>query len=304
MKRKILMLYNPSSGLNGSDRRVTEVIRHLVEYNCEVTMYPIIPSHSLTSESILTGAEVDYESIVVLGGDGTMNHVINTMMKENIHVPIGYIPAGSTNDFSHTLYRTDTIKSEDICRYIAEKRTLRYDIGRFNNTYFNYVAAFGAFSRVSYATPQDMKNSMGYAAYVLNFIASIPEDISYKRHVSLICDGSRWEGDVMLGSVSNSVSVAGVRLAALQDTLINDGLLEVTLIPPLTNPMDLTELAGSIIGGTPDEKHIRSFRGRHIELHFDRETIWTLDGEEGFPVQEIVIDAVPEAVTIYGPDFR
>ena len=303
MKRKILLLYNPSSGLNGNGKRVLDAVRILAEYNCEVTVYPIVPSHKLTSESILKGAEVAYESILVIGGDGTMNHVINTMMQENIHVPIGYIPAGSTNDFSHTLYQ-DTVKPEDICRYIAEKRAIRYDIGRFNNTYFNYVAAFGAFSKVSYATPQDMKNTMGYAAYVLSFLASIPEDINFQRHVRVVCDGIAWEGSVMLGAVSNSSSVAGIRLASLKDTSIDDGLLELTLIPPLTTPLDLTELAGSILGGTQDEKHIRSFRGRHIELYFDQETLWTLDGEEGMPVTDIVIDAIPEAITIYAPDLR
>lgn len=302
MKRKLLMLYNPSSGISGNEKKILDVVRFLSECNCEITLYPIIPSRQLTSETIVPdGDPFPYESIILFGGDGTMNHLINTMVKRNIDVPVGYIPTGSTNDFSRTLYGTDTVRPEEICRYIAEKRTIRYDIGKFNDKYFNYVAAFGAFSKVSYATPQDMKNTMGYAAYILSFIAAIPEDISYQRHVRVVCDDQEWEGDCLLGGVTNSVSVGGVRNASLMSSSITDGLFELTLIRSVSNAIELGELAGNLVSNAADEKYFRSFRGKHFELYFDQQTVWTLDGEEGFTANSVTIDVCPKVIEIYAP---
>ena len=194
-KKKILLFANGTSGTNSAVNDLFEMIRLLSKQNCVVTVYPIIPDDGLVCENVLDHLNDHYDVIACCGGDGTLNHVMSQVIQNNISVPIGYIPAGSTNDFSRSINNGRALSLEEQCQAIAKGTPFAYDVGKINDEYFNYIAAFGAFTRVSYDTSQKWKNTLGYAAYTLNAIASIPEGLAYHTHVKYVHDGVTDEGD-------------------------------------------------------------------------------------------------------------
>jgi diacylglycerol kinase family enzyme len=123
------------------------------------------------SDQILETRGGAFDVLACYGGDGTLNHMVNTMMKRKIQKPIGYIPGGSTNDFAKNF--TDAGDVHSFCRTIAEGVPFAYDIGTLNGNYFNYVAAFGAFTDVSYSTDQVTKNMLGHNAYIFSAVGSL-----------------------------------------------------------------------------------------------------------------------------------
>ena len=300
MRRKILLICNGNAGLGGNvSKSLFDIIQILSENGCEVTVFPIVPSRGLTSETIIREKYSEFESLVICGGDGTLNHVINVLASDGIDIPIGYIPFGSTNDFARTLYRKDRISVKEICRMILRGRTKRYDIGAFNDEYFNYVACFGALTKVSYTTPRDLKNAFGYGAYVLNTLAVIPEDINYVRHCRFIHDGIEEEGDYLAGFVSNSISVAGIKNGLIGSSRIDDGCFELTMVRHPENVKETAELGSELIGANMDEKHISHWQVKHLEMFFDEETPWTLDGEDAKNTLRVVIDVLPAKIRIF-----
>ena len=298
MTRKILLLCNLSSGTGAASRSIFEIVRTLSENDCVVTVYPIIPSKGLTSEKIIEENPHYYDAFVVCGGDGTLNHVINTICKLDLDTPIGYVPFGSTNDFAKTLYRKDRVTVQEVCEQIIKNDPIAYDIGKINNEYFNYVAAFGAFTRVSYTTPQELKNIFGYGGYVLNTIASFPEDINYRRFARVIHDGIEEEGQYLAGFVSNSISVAGMKAPGITSSEIDDGFFEVNLIHCPENLFETAEITGAILGGN-SEKLVSKFAVKNLEMYFEEEAAWTMDGEDGKNFKSVIITVLPKRIRIF-----
>lgn len=279
--KKVLLLVNSASGVRNAVTNLFGMIRLLTDLNCLVTVYPIVPSEGLVSENIPSFLDDEqYDVIACCGGDGTLNHVVNVMMKNGIHLPIGYIPTGSTNDFSRSMNRGAVLTMEEQCRAIAGKNTFSYDVGRMNDTYFNYIAAFGAFTKVSYDTPQKWKNAIGYGAYVLNLIGSIPEGMAYRRHVRYEYDGGVGEGDFIFGAVSNTLSIGGMRSPLVSHSKLNDGLFEVILISAPNSINDLNVIIQKMSTGDTDDVHVIRFQTSHIVFTSDDPMVWTLDGEE------------------------
>lgn len=300
MRRKILLLCNGNAGVAGNiSKNLFEIVTILSENGCEVTVFPIVPARGLTSESIIREKYGEFDSLVVCGGDGTLNHVINVLAKENIDLPIGYIPFGSTNDFARTLYRKDRVSVKDVCRMILRNRTKAYDIGCFNSDYFNYVACFGALTKVSYTTPRDLKNTLGYGAYVLNTLAALPEDINYVRHCRFIHDGVEEEGDYLCGYVSNSISVAGMKNGLIESSLIDDGVFELTMVHHTENVLETAEMSSELFGVNKTDKYVSHWQVKHLEMHFDEETPWTMDGEDGRGFTDVTIDVVPKKIRVF-----
>ena len=203
--KKILLIANMVSGQNSSRSHLPAIIEKLSILGCEVTVYPLIPGEGLTSEAIIPKAGSRFDEIVCSGGDGTLNHLVNAMKKCGNTTPIGYIPSGSTNDFSRNI--NGKLTTEQLCEVIAGSKTMQYDLGKLQDQYFNYVAGFGAFTEVSYTTPQNIKNIFGYGAYVLNIIGTLPGNLSYQVHAKIEHDGVTEEGDYVFCGVTNSTSV-------------------------------------------------------------------------------------------------
>lgn len=301
-KRKVLLFANGTSGTSSAVNDLFEIIRLLSKENCIVTVYPIIPSQGLVCEDVLTHLQYHYNVIACCGGDGTLNHVMSQIIKNKLNVPIGYIPTGSTNDFSRSINNGRALTLKEQCQAIGNGKLFAYDVGRINDEYFNYIAAFGAFTRVSYDTSQKWKNTLGYAAYTLNAIASIPEGLAYHTHVKYEYDGITDEGDYIFGAVANTNSIAGVQSPLVQNAQLDDGQFEVILIKQPNNILDINRILSKLTSGNTDDNYVTVFKTDHIIFSFDKETAWTLDGEKGTPNQQADIQCLNKAVSILTAD--
>lgn len=273
--KKMLFIYNPNAGTGVLKPKLADVIDILVKGGYDVTTYPTQCYHDALAKTVTYTEE--YDIIVCSGGDGTLDEVVTGVSKRGGKVPIGYIPAGTTNDFAHSLHISSNIlEAADVA---VNGVPYPCDVGKFNDDYFVYIAAFGLFTDVSYGTKQSMKNVLGHLAYILEGSKQIFNIPSY--HVRVEHDGEVIEDDFMFGMVTNSRSVGGFKGIIGKDVIFDDGLFEVTLIKTPKNPIALNEIIASLVIKQIDSNHVYSFRSGEIHFESIEEIPWTLDGEFG-----------------------
>jgi YegS/Rv2252/BmrU family lipid kinase len=235
--------------------------------------------------------------IVTCGGDGTLNETVTGMMQLETRPLLGYIPAGTVNDFATSLHIPKTIP--EAVTNIIEGRPFAVDMGGFNDKFFTYVAAFGAFTKVSYATPHASKQALGRAAYILEGIRSLT-DIR-PIHVTAQSGDTVIEDDVILGMVSNATSVGGFK--ALDDSIVkmDDGLNELILVRAPKALTDYNSLITSVITRDFTTDHFHILQSDAVTLTFDHPVSWTLDGEYGGDTLEATIQNIPTPLQIMVP---
>ena len=233
--RKIYFIYNPHSGKEQIGSKLNEIIRTLAEKDNELTVVPTIGY--LDAMERITNLPDGYDLVVCSGGDGTLDEVVTGMMKrpKERRIPIGYIPAGTTNDFARSLEIPRNMP--EAARNAMLGKTFACDIGSFNEDSFVYIASFGIFTEVSYSTKQEVKNVLGHMAYVLEGMKSLYNIKSYKMRVS--SDEMEFEGDFLFGMITNSKSVAGFKGLVKGDVQFDDGVYEVTFIKRPKNPLEI-----------------------------------------------------------------
>lgn len=290
----MLFIYNPHSGKGRIKAKLSDVIESFVKANYEVVVYSTQGKSDATNIVIDCLTKTKYDRIVCSGGDGTLNEVICGMMQVESEAEVGYIPAGTTNDFSTNLYLSkDMIKA---AKTASGGKVFPCDIGTMNDTYFVYVAGFGAFTEVSYETSQAAKNMLGRIAYILEGAKRLPSLKSY--HIVLEHDNERIEDDFIYGMISNSSSIGGFNLLANHDVRLDDGLFEAFFIRMPRNLIDLQSILNSLIMEKPNEKYIYTFRTDCVTLRSDEEISWAVDGEYGGSWKEVHIKNNPKAVTL------
>lgn len=301
-KKTALLLVNQKAGMGSAKEKVFSLITELTKLHHEVITFPIMPGEGFTSENILREYQKKKLSLVAcIGGDGTLNHVVNALLPGETDTksktPIVYVPSGTTNDYAKTLGLNGDV--EKVIDSVREGRVFRLDVGQFGNLKFNYVAAFGAFTNVSYETPQDQKNVLGYFAYVMNAITAAPSSLQSRYRLAVSHDGETEEGTFIFGAVSNATSVAGFKTQALSDASLSDGLFEVLLIKAPDDLMDVGEIIRSAMDGNFDNPYIRMFQTQEVNFHSEEAINWTLDGEFGGSVSDVNIKVLPKAIKIY-----
>ena len=205
-RKKLLLLYNPSAGRAQTSRNLDMLLQKFCTGGCETTVYPILDG--LNAEDILAGAEsAGYDIVVCCGGDGTLHHTVNGLLRLEQPPLLGYIPSGSTNDFAASLGLPKT--PEDAADAVVNGRPHAIDAGDFGGELFCYVAAFGAFSAVSYETPQNMKNAMGHLAYIIEGVKRLPIGEKYPARVEV--GDQVFEEEFLFCSISNTTSIGGFR---------------------------------------------------------------------------------------------
>lgn len=282
--KKLYFIFNLQSGKATIASKLALVIDMFTKAGFEVTAHPTQERMDACSSAVYA-CNNNFDLIVCSGGDGTLNEVIQGVMNSEKKLPIGYIPAGSTNDFAKGVGIPKGIT--DAVQWIIDGSPLPCDVGGFNDKFFTYIAAFGAFTEVTYETSQQVKNYLGHAAYILNGLTRLTKIRSY--HMKITADDMEFEDDYIFGMVTNSSSVAG--LLSLNNFLLDDGLYEVTLIKNPGNPIDLSKTIYSLlnIDIDIDTAHIKSFRASEIHFECDEEIPWTIDGEFGGTVKNAAI---------------
>ena len=281
--KKLLFVMNPFAGTRRANRVLAEVLSVFNRAGYEVMTYMTAGQGDATREVQARAAEVDL--VVCVGGDGTFNETITGVLRSGRDLPVGYLPAGSTNDFAASLHLpTDLLQA---ARDIVEGEPCCYDVGKFGNRYFSYVASFGAFTRTSYSTPQNIKNALGHTAYLLDGISELSQ--IKPLHVRFELENEVIDDNFIFGAISNSTSVGGILTLDPRQVDMSDGKFELLLVRA---PRDLVELS-ECIRALRTQKYncsMLTFRpASRVTVYADPAMAWTLDGEreEGHDCVEV-----------------
>ena len=292
--KKMMLLVNPNAGKGGYKTVLGEVLHIFCEADWEPTVF--FTRASGEAPGLVQEHVADYDLVVCIGGDGTLSEVTAGMMRlGGDRRPIGYIPLGTANDVARTLGLSP--RPLDAAKNILSGRPFPLDVGKFGReNFFTYVAAFGAFTEVSYATPQETKHALGYLAYPLEALRRLPMITDY--HAVVEYDGNTIEDDFVFGGVTNSTSVAGlVRLDA--DTVnLADGMFEVILVRKPLDLLDLSSIVTSILSNDFSGPNVMFLKSREIRFRFDGPVAWTRDGEDGGSHTDVLIHNCHSAVEI------
>lgn len=275
-KKQMLLLYNPKAGKGKIRSSLSDVIEIFVQGGYEVTVYAT-GKHGDATELIATREKGRYDVVVCCGGDGTLNEVVTGMMSCEEMIPIGYIPAGSTNDFARSVGIPTNIKRA--AQAIVDGKCTAYDVGTFNDSRFVYIAAFGLFTDVSYGTDQTLKNLLGHTAYILEGAKSLSSVKFYKVHVET--GQEIIEEKVIFAMITNTTSVGGYKKLTDHTVKLDDGEFEVTLIRVPQNPVELNNIIVSLVSGRLSAECICSMKASRVTIEAEEEISWTLDGEYG-----------------------
>ncbi len=296
--KKLLFIYNTYAGKGRIGYHLSAIQEKLCAAGHTVTIHPTKGAGDAAEIAREKGEK--YDRIVCCGGDGTMHEVITGLLHlpPEKRPPVGYIPAGTTNDFGKNLNLPASFADK---AGVAANGILRpIDIGHFNDQCFVYIAAFGAFTDVSYSTPQQFKSMFGHLAYLMEAATRIGSIKAY--HITVEYDGEMLKGDFAYGMVTNTVSFGGFKGMPSTPVVLDDGLFEVVLIRQPTNPMHLQSIFKNVVQMKMEEDDlVVILRAGHIKIICDEALPWTLDGEYGgtHNVAEIINDN--RAVTVaYG----
>ena len=296
MGNSMLFIYNPRAGKAQIRSNLLDIIDIFVKAGYEVTAYPTQePGDAVKA---VRERRSGYDIVVCSGGDGTLDEVVTGMMQCEERLPIGYVPAGSTNDFANSLrIPRNMIKAADV---VVNGSTFGCDIGEFNNDSFIYVAAFGLFTDVSYETKQDIKNVLGHTAYLLEGVKRLSSIKPY--HMKIMYDDICLEDDYIFGMITNSNSIGGFKGITGKDVELNDGLFEVTLVRMPTIAKEMNNIMAALMDKKIESEFIKSFKTSKLIIESDEDAAWTLDGEYGGSHLKVIVENKKEALQIRVPN--
>lgn len=290
--KKLLFVVNGHSGKGQIKNKLLDIIDIMIKEGYHVQVHTTQEREDATK--VVREQAKYYDLVVCSGGDGTLDEAVTGMMQSEVRTPLGYISAGSTNDFANSLeIPKDMIQA---AKTAVLGVPFSCDVGEFNGDYFIYVAAFGIFTDVSYATSQELKNALGHVAYILEGAKRLHTIKSY--HMRVEYDGNEIEGDFLLGMITNSTSVGGFKNMTGKDVKLDDGMFEVTLIHKPKNIIELNTIIASLTNLKDETDLIDSFRADSVKFYSEEEIPWTLDGEFGGDHKEVQIKDHCKAVDI------
>lgn len=292
MKKKLLFIYNAHAGKGRIRNKLADILEVFVRKGYDVTVSPTLRRGEAANVTAERSSEFDL--LVCSGGDGTLDEVVTGVIQSQCQVPLGYIPAGSTNDYGNSLGLPKNMT--EAAKIAVGEQICKCDVGKLDDTVFVYVAAFGAFTEVSYATPQEIKNLLGHAAYIIEGMKKLHTIKAY--HMKVTANGETIEDDFIYGMVTNSVSIGGFKNNTSANVLLDDGMFEVTLIKNPKNPMELQNIIASLLIAEFDSKYMYAFKTSEITFEAESEIPWTVDGEFGGKRKCVTIINHKQAISI------
>ncbi len=292
MGKKLLLIMNPCSGKMIGKRYLADILEKFCRAEYTPTVYITTGRGNARELAAAHGGEADL--VVCLGGDGTFNEVVAGLLSGGHTTPLGYIPCGSTNDFANSIGLNKNLPKAADAIIAGEPHT--YDVGLFGERYFTYIASFGAFTRASYATPQDVKNALGHLAYILEGI----KDLSNIRpwHLRFELEDEVLEGDYLFGALCNSTSVGGVLTLKADAVDMNDGLLELLLIKMPKTAAELNECIKALVEQKYNTPAITFRSTARVTVTADPEMEWSLDGEWNGGCEQVTVQTVRDAIRL------
>ena len=288
--KKLFFVMNPCAGMRKANKVLVDILSVFNRAGFDVITY--ITESQGDAATVVAQRAKEMDLVVCCGGDGTFNETITGILRSGVDVPMGYIPAGSTNDFANSLHlSTSPVQA---ARDITEGVPISYDLGKFENRFFSYVASFGAFTRASYSTPQNVKNALGHTAYILEGI----QELSQIRNVHArfeLDDGRVIEDDFLFGAICNSTSVGGILTLDPKQVDMRDGKFEILLVRA---PRDLAELHECVLAVQRQVyncKMITFCSSRQVNVITEPNIVWTLDGEKAEGYGEVTAENLHQA---------
>ena len=291
----MLLMVNPMAGRQKIRNELLYVVDTLTKAGYETIIYTTQGKDA--TRDLLAEKDSQFDRVICCGGDGTFNEILSATMHWNKRPILGYIPAGTTNDFAAGLKLPSDIREAAVNIVRGTPHTV--DAGLFNTSYFSYVASFGAFTETSYSTPQNFKNALGHLAYILEGIKEIPAFTPYT--VCVEADGQIYKDSYIFGAVSNARSVGGI--LKISDSLVdlNDGVFEVMMIKMPKTLMDLSAIVTSLTSLNPlkyDPSMFLFLQTKELKITFEQEMVWSLDGERVSGGKEARIACIKDAFKI------
>lgn len=295
MEQRVLLMVNPMAGRQKIRNELLYVVDTLTKAGYETIIYTTQGKDA--TRDLLAEKDSQFDRVICCGGDGTFNEILSATMHWDKRPILGYIPAGTTNDFAAGLKLPSDIREAAVNIVRGTPHTV--DAGLFNTSYFSYVASFGAFTETSYSTPQNFKNALGHLAYILEGIKEIPAFTSYT--VCVEADGQIYKDSYIFGAVSNARSVGGI--LKISDSLVdlNDGVFEVMMIKMPKTLMDLSAIVTSLTSLNPlkyDPSMFLFLQTKELKITFEQEMVWSLDGEHVSGGKEARIACIKDAFKI------
>ena len=296
--KKMLLIINPHSGMKRANKYLTDILMIFSEYGYDVNVKLTTGPGDATEYAKKYGKEVSL--VVCIGGDGTFNETISGIIASECKTPLGYIPAGSTNDFATSLGISK--KPVEAARDIMTGVHTKIDIGMFNDRYFSYIASFGAFTKVSYTTPQSKKNLLGHTAYVLEGLKDLPTIKA--EHIRFKIGDKEFDDDYIFGAVCNSTSIGG--FAAFDQDVVDlkDGLFEILLVKSPKNLIELNTIIFSANNRDYNNDMVTLISASEAVITASESLSWSLDGERMDGCTEIRMKIIPSALTLVVPDKK
>lgn len=298
MDKQVLIIVNPNAGKGKVQKRIPYIKEDLIKtgYNVDI----VETRKDFSAKDIINEYNKKLDIVICCGGDGTVNDLVNAVMNLEERPQISFIPLGTVNDFARTIgLSRQRFFMPRILKDYSEKKS---DIGKFNEKYFSYVAAFGAFTPVSYVTSQKLKKVFGKLAY---FIVAVKYFFKIRTHkIKLNIDGEEIEKECIYGSVSNSKSIGGFRWFRKRDIAVNDGKFEVLLINKPKHSIQYLNIVLDILFKRYHSKNFFYKLGREIEITTEKNISWTIDGEYGGRTKKAKISNCKEAVTFIVPKYN
>lgn len=294
--KKMLLVVNPNAGRNGYKDVLSDVLYTIHRSGYRTTV--AFTNARGDAPRIVAECGGEYDRVVCMGGDGTLSETVSGLMElpPERRPEVGYIPMGTSNDSATTLGLS---RDSVMAAYTAAcGRPIPLDIGRFNGeSYFTYVAAFGAFTEVSYETPQDQKNTFGWLAYALGAMSSLTH--LTHRWTRIEYDGGVLEGDYIFCAVTNARRFAGfIRLDDSAGVSLSDGLFEVILIRTPETILQVGPIASDILNNTYSSEYAMLLHSRKVRFTFREPVAWTIDGEGGGTHTEVTCENMKHSVSI------
>ena len=297
MPKKYLIILNPKAGVKKANRYLADVVQI---FNKEGIFTSVVTTDKKDAgKSIAKEYGKQFDALVAIGGDGTFNEVVSGLIESGADIPIGYIPAGSTNDFASGLGLSKNIL--EAAKGIVKGNIKRIDVGMFNDRIFTYVASFGAFTETSYQTPQELKNSLGHLAYILEGIKDVPS-ILRSENMTFKVNDVEFSDNFIFGAISNSTSLGGLLKINRKYVDISDGKLELLLIKKPTTPIDYAQIIYALNSGEYAKCPLICFCSTEkVSISSNKRLNWTLDGEVECAKEINEVKNIPHAIQIFIP---
>ena len=277
MEKKLLLIMNPCAGQKRAKKFLADIVGLYNSRGYDCVTYVTAGVGDATRYLREHNVSGVYERIVCVGGDGTLNETVCGLAASGAYCPVGYIPAGSTNDYANSLGLSSDIMQA--AQDAVEGVSFQLDLGSFEGRNFIYTASCGAFAKASYSTPQAAKNLLGHMAYIFEGLRDIPN--IKPIHIVIETESENIEGDYLFCGITNTISIGGILKLDKERVRLNDGLFEVMLIKNPANPVQMTKLLMSLYNQEMPSEMIDFFTASRMKIVTDREIEWTLDGEKG-----------------------